>query len=190
MNEKLHNLLDGEPGTGNPIGSPEEAQAFAQLRRLQDALRGNAEHDRLSAAEKSAVGAGIAAALGFESATAAGSTAAAAGGGVAWLKSLGLVLLGAGLATALFLLLESDPAASPPPATPTQGIVIEAEGTTPALFPFALAEPSAHDACIDQVAALKDSISRLEAAQSAPKPKPRRASRSRRPNFPDPVPGE
>lgn len=186
MNEQLHNLLDGEPGNGNPIGSPQEAQTFAELRRLQEALRANAGYGGLSVSEKGAIGANLAAAIGLDTPLIPQSGPAPAGG--SWLKNVGLLLVGAGLGAGIFFLTDSD-GATPPPVKPA-GIIIEAEATTPALFPFALAEPSDHDLCMDKVATLRDSLRLLEEAKAAKSTPTRRPYRSRRPQYEKPVTGE
>ena len=186
MNEKRHNLLDGEPGDGNPIGSPQEAQSFAELRRLQEALRANSGYGGLSVSEKGAIGANLAAAIGLDTALPPQSPPAPVGG--SWLKNLGLLLLGAGLGAGIFFLTDSD-VATPPPAKPP-GIIIEAEATTPALFPFALAEPSDHELCMDRVTALQDSLRLLEEAKKPKSTQPRRKSRPWRSPYDPPVTGE
>lgn len=184
MNEQLHNLLDGEPVNGNPIGSTQDAQAFAELRRLQEALRANSGYGRLSVSEKGAIGANLAAAVGLDLIP----SQVIRTGGINWLKNLGFLLLGAGLGAGIFFLADSD-GATPPPATPT-GIIIEAEGTTPALFPFALAEPSDHEICIEKVATLRDSLRLLEEGKGAKSTRSRPSYRSRGPLYEKPVTGE
>ena len=186
MNEQLHNLLDGEPGKGNPIGSPQEAQTFAELRRLQEALRANAGYGGLSVSEKGAIGANLAAAIGLDTPAAPQSGPIPSGG--SWLKNLGLLLVGAGLGAGIFFLTDSD-GATPPPVKPA-GIIIEAEGTTPALFPFALAEPSDHDLCMEKVATLRDSLRLLEEAKQPKSTQPKRKSRPWRSPYDPPVTGE
>lgn len=183
MNEQLHNLLDGEPGEGNPIGSPQEAQTFAELRRLQEALRANAGYGGLSISEKGTIGANLAAAIGLDAIPPQVDRTA----GGSWLKNLGLLLVGAGLGAGIFFLTDSDGAT--PPAKPA-GIIIEAEGTTPALFPFALAEPSDHDLCMEKVASLRDSLRLLEEAKQPKSTQPRRKSRPWRSPYDPPVTGE
>ena len=165
MNEESHNILDGEEGGDTNALSPEEQASLAEHRRLQSALRENATHGGLSAAEKATIGGALAGTIG---------TTSSGGGGGSWIGIAGAFLLGAVLGAGLLFLL-TDREKQEVAATPT-GIIVEAEATTPALFPYTLPEPTAAEECADRVSDLRDSIQVLQ----SPKPVKKKRYRKRR----------
>ena len=109
MNERLHNLLDGnlsEKESEELFTLPEEKLEFQEHQQLRMALRQNGEGNALASGEKLAMKTALAAAIGLEgtapvSAAPAAQTAVQAPTGTSWyLKGLRLFCLG--------LLLEQD----------------------------------------------------------------------------------
>lgn len=182
MNENLHDMLDGAGSTGDGLSAADAALLREHL-VLQQALRSHADHDRLSADEKGRIAASVAGAIGLSSAAAA-STTSWSGFGVAG-------LVGALLASAFFLLADPRPTAeATPPAPPiVTAHIIDAESTTPSLFPFMTPGPTPAEECAAVISTLRDSIAQMHAA-SKPAPKPRAKKKRRRTPTEPPTTGD
>ena len=186
MNNTIHDILDGNASEGSLNGSSQDLQSLAEMRRLQSALKEHASHGALSSADKAAIGSALAANIG-----ATGSPAApvATGGGGSWIGMVGMLLLGGLLGAGFFFLMDQDETEAVAPEIITTGIIIEAEATTPALFPFVLPEPTAHEECHEKIDELQSQIDAMAAAK-ATKKKATRKKRSRRPKYEKPVTGD
>lgn len=197
MDERLHNILDGnvpEKGSEGLFDLPENRQALNEHRKLQEALRHNADAAPLSSAEKSAMGGALASAIGLEAAGgstattqavesggSAGTNAPVVAGSSWWsLKGVGMFLLAMALGAGIFAVADND---EPVQITKTVGIPIES--AVPSAVPFGLpgAGSSGCEAMIQQ---LQDSIRTLQNRQKSI----RSRSTPRRPSYPPPTTGD
>lgn len=197
MNEQLHTLLDGEDPGGNSgplFASEAERREFAEHRRLQQAMRRQTDVGALSASEKATMGAALAATIGLETpnpvptSTPTTPTALVPVAGRRRLIGAAIFAAGIGLGAGLFALLDDDTA----DVTRTQGFIIPSETTTPALFPFALPEPTTAEECAAEIARLQDSMKNMQDATSTtatPGQTKRPVTKKRRPKLPHVTPG-
>ncbi len=186
MNEKIHDILDGNGSEESLNGSSADLQSLAEMRRLQEALEANRAHGALSAADKAALGTLLAARIGGGESVAP----VAAGGAGSWIGSVALLLLGGLLGAGFFFLTDEDQSSATTPKSTTTGIIIEAEATTPALFPYVLPESTPHEECAERINELESELEALTAAQKPVKKKTRRSKRSRGPAYEKPVTGD
>ena len=195
MSERLHNILDGRLPTHSReqlFSDAEEEQEFLELKALEEELRRNADHDGLTSAEKTEIGAGLAAALGFAPSetpaqtAVAGGERGAAGTSSGWvLKSIAALVLGTLLGVGGFALIDGGDG----PDNPVQTVGVPVHSSTPAFFPFALPEPSPGAACDSLVVQLQDSIRALQ-QENQGQAKPRKSVKKKRVYGRDAVPGE
>lgn len=175
-NDRIHDILDGNATEESLNGSSEDLQSLAEMRRLKDALQAHGSHGALSATDKAAIGGALAATIGG-SAGSSSTALVAGGGGGSWIGSIGLLILGGLIGAGFFLLTDEDQSKTAVTQTITTGIIIEAEATTPALFPFALPEPSAHDECVKKINTLENEIEALTATKEVTETPVRRKKR-------------
>lgn len=166
MNERLHNILDGNLSEEEDAGLfslPEEKQEFLEHQKLRESLRQNSEVQTLTSGEKMAMKASLAAAIGFDDAvppaaaeTAAGGTGmAATNAGRNWyLKGFAALLLGIALGAGLFAIVDKD-------ETTVQTIGIAVESTVPSAVPFGL-PASGGGECDSLVQQLRDSLQMMQ----------------------------
>ena len=184
MNERLHNILDGnlsEEGDAGLFSLPEEKQEFLEHQKLRESLRQNSEVQTLTSGEKMAMKASLVAAIGFDDAapsaaaeTAAGGTGMAAtnAGGNWYLKGFAALLLGIALGAGLFAVVDED-------ETTVQTIGIAVESTVPSAVPFGL-PGSGSGECDSLVQQLRDSLRMLQ--EKSQRSSSRRSKRTKRPN--------
>lgn len=162
MNERLHNILDGnlsEEGDAGLFSLPEEKQEFLEHQKLRESLRQNSEVQTLTSSEKMAMQVSLAAAIGFDNpvpptaaATTSGTGMAAANAGKSWyLKGFAALLLGIALGAGLFAVMDEEK------ETTVQTIGIAVESTVPSAVPFGLPSLDGNE-CDSLVQQLRDSL--------------------------------
>ncbi len=178
--DDLNEMLDGAVGSGQGLTADDAALLRDEL-RLQEALRDHATYDRLTADEKGTIASSVAGTLGF-----AGSGAS---GGSILGYSLATIL-GAVLASGFFLI--ADPLAENNEVTAptTHALLLDAESTTPSLFPTLVPGPSAADECAAAVTALREEIQELRPKPVAKKRRTRSYRPRSRPAQTGPVTGD
>ncbi len=176
MNERLHNLLDGnlsEQEDAELFALPEDKLEFQEHQQLQEALRQNGEGNSLTSGEKVAMKAALAAAIGLESPVPAAAvpaeqpvqSAIQTAAGKSWyLKAFAALLLGIALGAGLFALFDTDEKS-------VQTIGIAVESTVPSAIPFGLLGSGAGDNCDETVQQLRDSLRMMEEKSTKRRPK-------------------
>lgn len=176
MNERLHNLLDGnlsEQENAELFALPEDKLEFQEHQQLQEALRQNGAGNSLTSGEKVAMKAALAAAIGLESPmpAAAGQaqqpvqSAIQTSAGTSWyLKAFAALLLGIALGAGLFALFDREEKS-------VQTIGIAVESTVPSAIPFGLLGSGAGDNCDETVQQLRDSLRMMEEKSTKRRPK-------------------